>query len=170
MHVTRSGFKPTTLARDRIRTASSYWVRHCSRIARVMGRVFELCVNNKPVKVWARLVIKVAREWWKKEHPCSNTLRAFRCIVKGFSWSLFIIICVSNYLFLKNCITYEGAVSYNVLYYQQLSIARYQVSFCTNNYFEWIPIVSSALRQFVKQGIIASSCRWVVKRKVLCVV
>ena len=33
-------------------------------------------------------------------------------------------------------VTSEGAVSHNVLYYQQLSIARYQVSFYANNYFE----------------------------------
>ena len=31
-------------------------------------------------------------------------------------------------------ITSEGAVSHNVLYYQQLSIACYQVSFYANNY------------------------------------
>ena len=43
---------------------------------------------------------------------------------------------VTNYLFLKNFVTSEGAVSHNVLYFQQLSIARYQVSFYTNNYFE----------------------------------
>ena len=47
-----------------------------------------------------------------------------------------IIIWVRNYLFLKNYVTSEGAVSHNVLYYQQLSIARYQVSFYANNYFE----------------------------------
>ena len=37
-------------------------------------------------------------------------------------------ILVRNYFFLKN-VTSEGAVSHNVLYYQQLSIAHYQVSF-----------------------------------------
>ena len=46
------------------------------------------------------------------------------------------IILVRNYFFLKNYVTSEGAVSHNVLYYQQLSIARYQVSFYANNYFE----------------------------------
>ena len=39
-----------------------------------------------------------------------------------------------NYVFLKNYVS-EGAVSQNVLYYQ-LSIARYQVSFYANDYFE----------------------------------
>ena len=32
--------------------------------------------------------------------------------------------------------TSEGAVSHNVLYYQQLPITRYQVRFYANNYFE----------------------------------
>ena len=43
---------------------------------------------------------------------------------------------VENYFFLKNYSTSEGAVSHNVLYYQQLSITRYQVFFYANNYFE----------------------------------
>ena len=48
-----------------------------------------------------------------------------------------------NYLFLKNYVALEEAVSHNVLYmyYQQLSIACYQVSVYANikyanNYFE----------------------------------
>ena len=36
---------------------------------------------------------------------------------------------MENYLFLKNYVTSEGAVSHNVLNHQQLSIACYQVSF-----------------------------------------
>ena len=36
----------------------------------------------------------------------------------------------------QNYVTSEGAVSHNVLYYQQLTIARYPVSFYANNYFE----------------------------------
>ena len=43
---------------------------------------------------------------------------------------------VENYFFLENYGTSEGAISHNVLYYQQLSIACYQVSFYGNNYFE----------------------------------
>ena len=43
---------------------------------------------------------------------------------------------VRNYFFLENYVTSEGAVSHNVLYYQQLHITRYQVSFYANNYFE----------------------------------
>ena len=41
---------------------------------------------------------------------------------------------MSKYLFLINNVTSEGAVSHNVLYYQQLSIARYQVIFYVNNH------------------------------------
>ena len=45
-------------------------------------------------------------------------------------------ILVRNYFFLKNYVTSEGDVSHNVLYYQQLSITRYQVRFYADNYFE----------------------------------
>ena len=38
---------------------------------------------------------------------------------------------VRNYLFLKNYYTSEGTASHTVLYCQQLSITRYQVSFYT---------------------------------------
>ena len=43
-------------------------------------------------------------------------------------------ILVENYFFLENYVVSEGAVSHNVLYYQQLSIACYQVSFYANDY------------------------------------
>ena len=45
---------------------------------------------------------------------------------------------VEKYFFLENFVTLEGAVSHNVLYYQQLPIAWYQVSFYANinSYFE----------------------------------
>ena len=38
--------------------------------------------------------------------------------------------------FLKNYVTSEGGVSHNVLHYQQLSIACYQVGFYANHFFE----------------------------------
>ena len=38
-------------------------------------------------------------------------------------------ILVENYFFFKNYVTSEGAVSHNVLCYQQLYITRYQVRF-----------------------------------------
>ena len=37
--------------------------------------------------------------------------------------------------FLDNYVTSEGAVSHNVLHYQQLSTACYQISFYANSYF-----------------------------------
>ena len=43
---------------------------------------------------------------------------------------------MKNYFFLENNVTSEGAVSHNVLYYEQLSIACYQISFYAKNYFE----------------------------------
>ena len=43
---------------------------------------------------------------------------------------------MKNYFFLKNYVTSEGAVSYTVLYYQQLSIDCYQVRFYATNYFQ----------------------------------
>ena len=51
-----------------------------------------------------------------------------------------------NYLFLKIYITSEGAVSHNVLYYQQLSVARYQVRFYANIYLKQLPNMYSAFK------------------------
>ena len=50
--------------------------------------------------------------------------------LKILFWDLEIKL-VENYFFLKNYVTLEGAVSHNVLYYQQLSI----VSFYSKKYF-----------------------------------
>ena len=50
-----------------------------------------------------------------------------------------------NYFFLKNYITSEGAVYHYVLYYQPLPITRPQ-----DNYFESLPIVSTAFKDKVK--------------------
>ena len=62
----------------------------------------------------------------KEKTPLLDEFVCFQIGIKDF-WSL--IILVRNYLFLKIYATSEGAVSHNVLYYQQLSNARYQVSF-----------------------------------------
>ena len=57
----------------------------------------------------------------------TSLLDEFVCFqIKIKDFSLFFL--VRNYPFLKNYVTSEGDVSYNVLYYQQLSNARYQVS------------------------------------------
>ena len=63
----------------------------------------------------------------------SHKLCALRCLIsRPQLWSrnnssYFIL--VRNYFSLKNYVTSEGAISHNVLYYQQLSIALYQVKF-----------------------------------------
>ena len=43
---------------------------------------------------------------------------------------------MENFLFLENSVTSEGAVSHNVLYYQQLQITGYQLTCYANNYIE----------------------------------
>ena len=53
---------------------------------------------------------------------------------------------MENYFFLENYVTSEGAVSHNVLYYQQLSIAHYQVSFYAYDCFDYLQTVSSAFK------------------------
>ena len=52
----------------------------------------------------------------------------------------------NNYFFLENYVTSEGAISHNVLYHQPLPITRYQVRFYADNYFEQLPIVSTAFK------------------------
>ena len=47
-------------------------------------------------------------------------------------------ILVENHFFPENYVISKGAVSHNGVYYQQLSIACYQVSLYANNYFEEI--------------------------------
>ena len=74
--------------------------------------------------------------------PLSHELVCFQMLISG-PQNLILMVSKSNsnisgenYFFLKNEYTSEGALSYNISYYQQLSIARYQVSFNANNYFE----------------------------------
>ena len=73
----------------------------------------------------------------RKKHPCGTKLCALRYLIlkpqiqslrsqNQIRW---------KYFFLENYITLEGAISHNVLYYQQLSITRYKVRFYANNYF-----------------------------------
>ena len=53
---------------------------------------------------------------------------------------------MENYFLLENYVTSEGAVSHNV-YYQTLPITRHQVRCYANNYFESLPIVSTAFNE-----------------------
>ena len=54
-----------------------------------------------------------------------------------------------NDFFLENYVSSEGAVSHNVLYYQPLPITRNQERFYDDNYFEKLPIVSTAFKSVV---------------------
>ena len=76
----------------------------------------------------------------RNKHPRHTKLCAFRKSISEVSKSnLWEITSFS-----KNYITSEGAVSHNVFYYQPFPITPYQVRFCGNNYFEQLPIVSTA--------------------------
>ena len=84
----------------------------------------------------------------KEKKPSHTKLCAFRCLI---SRPQNLILksrnrIMENYFFLKNYVTSEGAVSHNVLYHQPLPITRYQVRFYANNYFEYLPIVSTAFK------------------------
>ena len=62
---------------------------------------------------------------------------------------------------LENYIISEGAVSHSILYYQHPSIACCQVMFYANNYFEQLPIVSTAFNYCIIIGKVfyaQSSC------------
>ena len=59
---------------------------------------------------------------------------------------------MENYFFLENYITSEGAISHSVLCYQPLPITRYQLSFYADNYFEYLPIVSTAFNACLDHG------------------
>jgi hypothetical protein len=109
---------------------------NCQRPIFSLGVSQHIHKNNKPVKIWTQLVINVAKEKLKKNTPLSHKLcfQMLELSSREFSSN---IILLRNYSFLKNY-TSEGAVSHNVLYYQQLSISRYQVIFLLtiilNNY------------------------------------
>ena len=70
----------------------------------------------------------------EEKHPCRTScvlsesrLNSRPQLILQFNSNIL----VNNYFFPKNYVTSEEAVSHNVLYYQQLSIARlYQVIFC----------------------------------------
>ena len=80
----------------------------------------------------------IGHQSWEKVMKEKNTLVGmldefvcFQIEINSF------IILVRNYLYFKFYATSEGAVSHNVLYYQQLSNAFYQVSFEVNICFKY---------------------------------
>ena len=78
-----------------------------------------ICIQNGPVKKRAQLVIKVEKKKTLDRQTCAS-----RCVEQSFSDYL------SEKLLLSQKLRYvRGVVYHNVLPYQQLSVARYQVSF-----------------------------------------
>ena len=65
----------------------------------------------------------------KEKTPLLDELVCFQIGIKKTSSYKSFIILVRNYLYFKLYATSEWVVSHNVLYYQQLSNAQYQVSF-----------------------------------------
>ena len=86
------------------------------------------------MEIWAQLVVEVVRRRMKKK---TQYCRKGCVLSNAWIWDLSRGSNQFN-LFLKNYVTSEGAGSHNVLYHDQqlLSIARNQVSFYANNYFE----------------------------------
>ena len=75
----------------------------------------------------------------EEKHHCHTKLCAFRCFISG---PKNLIMRSRNQIrgklpfFSKTTFTREGAVSHNVLYYQQLPITCYEVRFYASKYFE----------------------------------
>ena len=72
----------------------------------------------------------------QEKHPCRTRCVLSNAWIRDLSLGLEFNsnVLVGNYFFLNS----EGAVSHN---YQQLFIARYQVSFYANNYIKYLPTV-----------------------------
>ena len=94
------------------------------------------------MQILAQFVTEIARKQW---NPCwMITLGDFRCITKRLQLQL-IIIWVRNYQNKLPWFFRVRAVSHSVLYYQQFSIAGYQVSFMQTNVYLHFPIVWTSL-------------------------
>ena len=91
---------------------------------------------------------RICKRIMKEKTPMLHYFVCFQMHHKRLQPKSFLI-WVRNYFFLKNYSTSEGAFSHNVLYYQQLSIARYQVTFYANNYFELLLMVSVSLNEYL---------------------
>ena len=92
--------------------------------------------NNKSVKIWAQLVVEVAKIIMEEKKTLSHKVVCFQMldfetsksnseVSKTNSWKIT--------SFSKNYVTSKGAVSHNVLYHQPLPITRYQARFYANN-------------------------------------
>ena len=81
----------------------------------------------------------------KEKTPLSHEVVRFQMISRPQD-SKSEVLKSSSWKILENYITSEGAISHNVLYHQPLPITRHQVKFYANNYFESLPIVSTAFK------------------------
>ena len=80
--------------------------------------------NNTSVKNWS-IGRQSCKRIMKEQTPLlHNYVCAFRCLKR---LQMYFKIWVRNYLLFKSYLTSEGAVSHNVLYFQQPSFARYKV-------------------------------------------
>ena len=74
----------------------------------------------------------------RKKHPFHTKLCAFRCLISR-PQNLILSLEINSWKissFTKTTLLQREPFSHNVLYYQQLSITRYIVSFYAKNYFE----------------------------------
>ena len=63
----------------------------------------------------------------KEKLPCCTHFCVFRCLGKVSVQNSDSNILLRFKLFLKNYVTLEGVISYNIVHYQQLCVAGYQV-------------------------------------------
>ena len=81
----------------------------------------------------------------EEKNLCHIKVCAFRCLtLRPQNLVGLEIKFVENYFFLENYVTSEGAASHNVLYHQAPPITCHQERLYANNYFELLPIVSTA--------------------------
>ena len=78
----------------------------------------------------------IAREQLEEKTPLSQKFCAFRCLEFETEGLEFNSIMISEKLIPSQKNVSEGTVSHHALNYEQLSIARYQVSLYADIYFE----------------------------------
>ena len=112
------------------------------------------------MKIWAQSVVEVARQ--KKKTPLSHEVVCLLRLDFETSNSKLEVLISNSWEITsvsKNYVTSEGAVSHNVLYYQPLPMTGNQERFYDDNYFEWLPIVSTAFKKWYRNFLIISRYR-----------
>ena len=125
----------------------------------IMPKITNLCENLNSIGRRGCYMIM------EEKTPLSHKVVCFQMLDFGTSKSNSEVsksnsnILVESYFFLKNYFTSERAVSHNVLYYQQLSIACYRLSFYAKKIF-WV-ITNSV--QCLQDQLDNNSSRWSFK-------